>query len=93
MVQSIHVYGIRPSNEKWKLMKAIWDACESGGVPVPVLVDQFFNNERPDPAGVLLELRAPIVQEWYDVDMKLGVEVDISKLPDDIKIVRFVHSY
>jgi len=51
MGMSMHVEAIRPGDGKWEQMKAIWDACEAGAVPVPAEVVRFFNNERPDPAG------------------------------------------
>ena len=49
---STYVQAFRPPDAKWKKMKQAYDACEAAVVPVPEEVDDFFNNEPPDPAGV-----------------------------------------
>src|ERR1035441_9166498 len=51
MSMSTHVTGFAPPDETWQKMKAIWDACETVGVPVPGEVEEFFGGEGPDPAG------------------------------------------
>jgi len=88
---STNVVAFRPADEKWKQMKAVYDACDKAGVSIPEEVDDFFNGEPPDEAGVEVAI-AHAMQEWND-DGGEGYEVDISKLPKDIKIIRFYNSW
>jgi len=93
MGMSTHVIGIKPPDEVWKKMKAAWDACESAGVPIPESVVDFFDGETPDEAGVVLPLNRHECVKRYNCDSQEGFEVDVSKLPVDVKIVRFVNSW
>lgn len=99
-----HVVGIKPPDERWKKMKAVYDACVAAEAKVPKEVDDYFDNEPPDESGVVVDLsncmrRAsgalghhPSVTEWSDED-SCGCEIDISKLPKDVKIVRVFQSW
>jgi len=93
-----YVQGIKPADEKFRKMKAIYDACNESGVSIPKEVQAFFGDEAPDSAGVVVSLEASAkgpVQEWRpeDGDTLEGFVVDLRKLPADIKIIRFVNSY
>lgn len=96
MGMSTHVIGFKPPDETWQRMKAVWDACEAAGIDLPAEVDHYFQGERPDPAGVevpktdLVKLGA--LREW-DVGDSEGYEVELEKLPADIKILRFFNSW
>jgi hypothetical protein len=85
-----YVVGIKPPNEEWKKMKAIYDSCENGDVIVPDEVDDYFNNEPPDEKGVIVELKE---EEWSDGDMSTGIEVSLDTVPKGVKIIRFINSY
>jgi len=93
---SYSVEGVKPPDERWKQMKAIFQACEAANVEVPGSVWEFFKGERPDAKGVVEQLG-----NYYDAKKNhpcctsngKGFEVDITKLPADVKIVRFVISY
>ena len=90
---STHVVGFRPADEKWNKMKKIWNACESAGVEIPKKVDDFFNNEAPgDKPGIEVELKSA-VRPWSSKFAEEGYEVDIAKLPPDVKVIRFYNSY
>jgi len=89
MSMSTHVIGFKPPDEKWNKMKAIYDACEVAGVPIPSEVDDFFDGEGPDPAGVEVKLTP---REWQD-DMRQGYEIDIDSLPKGVKTIRFYNSW
>jgi len=91
MGMSTHIVGFRPPDEKWKAMKAIWDACRKADVSVPREVDDFFNGEVPDPAGVEVPLKEA-VRDWGD-ESRDGFEVDVTKLPKDVTIIRFYNSW
>lgn len=62
MGMNTHVIGIIPPDAKWRQMKQVWDSCKEAGVEPPVEVRNFFNNEPPDEAGVVIDI------ENYNVD-------------------------
>ncbi len=93
-----YVKGVKPADDKYRKMLAIYQQCRDAQVSVPKEVDDFFNGENPDPKGVVVTLRADAkgpVQEWRDEDNEMleGFEVDITNLPKDVTIIRFVNSY
>lgn len=96
MGMSTYVQGFKPADAKWKRMKAVYDACEEAKVAVPDEVDDFFNGEPPDPAGVEVDehqlKKCGAAKDWRD-DSREGIEIDITKLPKDITVLRFVNSW
>ncbi len=96
MSMSTHICGFKPADEKWKLMKAIWDACAAAKVKPPDEVEQFFEGCDPDPAGVVVseeELEKAGAVKEYASSSESGYEVDVSKLPKGVKILRFINSW
>lgn len=93
MGMSTHVVGIRPPDDLWHKMKAVWDACSTIGVEIPDEVQDYFGGQAPDPKGVVVSLRGTGCVQEYKAEMREGFEVDISKLPKNVKIVRFYNSY
>jgi hypothetical protein len=47
MGMSTHVVGFKPPDEKWRKMKAVWDACEAAGTDPPAAVSKFFEGDVP----------------------------------------------
>lgn len=92
MSMSTHVVGIKPPDDDWRKQKAVWDACEKASVPIPKKTLDFFDGENPDDAGVIVDLDMHLVQKYKD-DSREGYEVDVEKLPKDIKIIRFYNSW
>jgi hypothetical protein len=77
-------------------MKAAWDACRAAGVDPPETVEDYFNGEPPDEAGVEVgeeDLKILGAITKYDAEMYDGFEVHVDKLPKDVKIIRFYNSY
>lgn len=96
MGASMHVVGLKPPDEKWQKMCAVWDACKSAGVVQPMAVVAFFSGEDPDPSGVPVdetELRDSGALHNWEADMREGFEVDVTKLPADVTVLRFYISY
>lgn len=101
MSVSYSVVGIVPADAAYKKKLAAYRACEDAGVDPPEDLRKFFNDDEPDPSGVVRELAAsyslkPMYAEGvteYTADMENGFEVDLRKLPPEIKIIRFVNSY
>jgi hypothetical protein len=91
MGMSMHVVGIVPPDEKFKQMKAIYDACQAADVTIPDEVWEFFENDAPDDAGVIVPIKEAR-EEWGD-DGRNGYEIDLSKLPKKVTKIRFYCSW
>lgn len=91
MGMSTHVIAFRPPDEKWRRMKAIYDACVAGDIEIPVEVDDFFNDKHPDENGVEVDIDE-ILEKWSD-ESRSGYQIEISKLPKGITILRFYNSW
>jgi len=89
MSMSTHCKGFRPPDEKWKKMKAIYDACEKADIGAPKEVYDFFNGEEPNEHGV--EVNIPT--KPYCAEMCDGVVIEVDKLPKGIKTIVFYNSY
>lgn len=93
MSMSTHVVGLKPADEKWQKMKAVYDACVAAKTSIPKEVMEFFDGEPPDKFGVRVEIeKLPCTKEYND-DMRQGFEVDLKKLPADVTVIRFYNSY
>jgi len=80
-------------------MRDVWVACEAAGIDPPEEVSEFFDFESPDSKGVIIDLRDKrnlvdygAVTEYKGNDAE-GFEVEIAKLPTDVKIIRFYNSW
>jgi hypothetical protein len=94
MGMSTHIEGVKPPDEKWKKMKAAYDACSAAGVEPPPEVEKFFGGEEPDPLGVVVRIEGTAaVLDYAPHDCAEGFEVHIDKLPKDVKVIRFWNSY
>ncbi len=92
MSMSTHAVGFKPADEKWNQMKAIWDMCERNLVTVPDEVSDFFDGESPgDKPGMEVPLGGAI-REYSDANYD-GYEIDISKLPADVRFLRVYNSW
>ncbi len=90
MSMSTHVVGFRPADAKWKEMKTIWEMCERAKIKIPDEVQKFFNGEAPgDKPGQEVEIN---VKGWSD-DSRQGYELDLTKLPKDVRFIRFYNSW
>ena len=85
----LYVQGIVPPDERWVEMKAVYDACQKAEITLPREVCIFFDDEEPDPAGVIIDLDA---KKWRG-DERVGLEIDVADLPPHVKTIRFIVSY
>lgn len=90
MSLSWDVVGFRPKDEKWHKMKKVWDVCKIAGVDAPEDVQKFFDYEEPDDTGITVCVSD--ATKDYEGDMESGLEVELSKLPDNITVIRFIIS-
>lgn len=93
MSMSTYVYGIKPADGKWEKMIDVFEACIEAGVSIPSEVNKFFDGKIPDPAGVIIELDGDTGVYPFNDDGESGYTVEISKLPPDVKMIRFVNSW
>lgn len=100
MGMSMHVIGFKPPDETWEKMKAVWDACTAADLAPPPAVEEFFDWKKPDGSGVKIDLRGSACCEEYEACCeeyeeggKVGFEIDLSKLPADVKVIRFYNSW
>jgi len=93
MGMSTHVTGFRPPDEKWKKMKAVHDACVAAGTDLPKGVDEFFGWDTPDNKGVTVDLEKDECCKEYNGNAEDGFEIDVTKLPKDVTVIRFYNAY
>lgn len=92
MSMSTHIVGFRAVDEKWNQMKAAYLACEAAGIWIPEEVVRFFGYNHPSNLPGL-EVDISHCVDDYDDDCRNGFELDITKLPPDVKIIRFYNSH
>ena len=93
MGMSTHVVGFRPADEEWNRMKAAYDSCIAAGVEIPTSVDKFFDHEPPgDRPGMEVNINSA-VREWTDKNCRGGYEIELRKLPANVKVIRFYNSW
>jgi hypothetical protein len=93
MGMSTHVVGFKPPDDKWKKMKAVYDACRAASVRPPKDVEDFFCDCPPDNRGVEVTIERTACASEYNDSGRQGFEIDIKKLPADVTIIRFYNSY
>jgi hypothetical protein len=91
MSMSTHVIGFITPSETYKLKVAAWRACAAAGVDIPTELNEFFNYETPQDAGMQVKIDLAVYP--YSANCKSGFDVDINKLPPGVSVVRFYNSY
>lgn len=91
MSMSTSVIGFAPPDKKWKKMKAVYDACLAADISIPDEVEDFFDGTEPDPAGVSVVLDG-LLEKWA-TDSQEGYQIEIAKLPKNVRILRFYNSW
>lgn len=92
MGMSTNVRGFVPPDDKWKKMKKVYDSCKEAGIDfdeMPSDVQNFFDDGDPDEKGMQVE----IPYEDYRVDSEEGIEIEVEKIPKNVKFIRFVNSW
>jgi len=103
MSMSMHVAAVKPADDKYQAMAAVYHACVAANVAIPKDVDEFFNGEAPDPTGTRVSLgfggagetfyqAHGSAEPWRDKHAS-GVQIDITKLPAGTRFVRFWWSW
>ena len=79
--------GIKEADQKFKDMKKIYDACKVARVDVPREVIDFFDEREPDPNGVRVDLPLEFLTTGN------GYQIQMSDIPKDVKIIKFLIDY
>lgn len=90
---SSHLSGFAEADDKWRKHKKVYDACQDAGVSLPDETERFFGGEKPDAAGITVDLEKHECCSTYNDTHSDGFEIDIKKLPKNIKKIRFYNSY
>jgi hypothetical protein len=102
MGMSTSICGIKPADDTFQKMKAVYDACETAGIQVPKEVSDFFCDDTPDSNGVIVPLHKhanrtstyhKAITEIHVGYPEAGFYVDVTKLPPDVKIIKFWNSW
>ena len=74
-------------------MAAVWTACETAGVDIPDDVLDFFDGDErgPDQPGAVIDIEQAVTA--YVDDAQQGYDVDITKLPKSLRIIRFYNAW
>ena len=92
MSASYDVIGMKVQDEKWEKMKNVWNTCQIAGVDIPEEVEEFFNWENPNYLqGMQINISNAVSQPQVEDYVVWDVEID--KLPPDVKVIRFRISY
>lgn len=88
MSMSTHVVFLRSADDPtYQKYLKIYRACEEAGLVAPPEVTSYFEDGEEGP----LEVRC-YPREWND-DMQQGYEIDVSDIPEGVKIIRFWNSW
>jgi hypothetical protein len=96
MGMSTHAIGFKGPDDKWRQMKAVWDACEDAHIDPPPKVRDYFEGERPDGEGVAVSeadlVSYGAVREWSN-DMREGFDIVVSRIPADVTTIRVYNAW
>jgi hypothetical protein len=88
---STHVVGFMPPDEDYTRKAKAWHACKDAGVALPPELERLFEHGPPDPNGKVVPLGLAAC-EWSN-SYGTGFEVDVTKLPKGVRIIRFYNSW
>lgn len=94
MGMSMWVAGFVPPDETYRKKREAYLACRAAGINPPDELEKFFDYQEPSEHGYekkRSELGAAVV-DWSD-DSSEGFEIDLSKLPANVKRIRFSCSW
>ena len=96
MGMSSHVTGVRDLDGKFSKMMEVKLACESAGIGYPDEVREYFKYPKESEEYLRREMEevqlGDCVKE-YSRNATDGFEVDLSKVPEGVKSIRFENSY
>ena len=91
MSMSTYVQGLKSKTEEYQIKLDIYNACKKINIEPPREIVDFFDGEICED-GIIIELPKEAVREYSD-EYRNFLEVDLTKLPDNVSKIRFVNSY
>lgn len=92
MSMSTSIVGFRPPDEQWEKMKRVYESCVAAGVQIPADVDKFFDYDPPGTRpGAEVDIEPAVTR--FNEQYRDGFQIDLSKLPKDVRFIRVVNSY
>ncbi len=91
MGMNTYIKGFEPPDTEWKAKKAAYDACETAAIPIPIELELYFGHKLPDDHGRDIDITMATTP--WEADMQEGFEIEIAKLPPNVKIIRFYNSW
>lgn len=91
MSVSIYIHGMTAPDEKFNKLKAVYNACIAAGLEIPYEVESYFDGEDPNELeGADVDIDCAIIkgQKYHGSDFT----VEIAKLPECVKFIRFYMS-
>lgn len=85
----LYIKGIVPADDQYFKMKTAYEACEAAGLDIPSEIQAFFGYETPEAEGQVIDLELHESLSNYDAEEREGFDVDLSKLPPHLKVLRF----
>ena len=98
MGMSTHVVAFRASEEHDKHVR-VWRMCRKEGVSLPVETAEYFRlgvnpgSLTPEEVEELLSIPLGDALSDWDGGTENGYEIDISKLPANVRRIRFYNSW
>lgn len=93
MSMSTSIVAFRPADDEWQRMKAVWDACQNAGIPMPEKIKEFFGHEEPNEEGVVVDIQATGAAVEWNSGNSSGFEVDLKKIEKGVRFVRFYYTF
>lgn len=96
MGMSTFVAGIRDLDGQFQKMMEVKKACEAAGIGYPEEVRQYFKYPEESERMLREEMESmdiDIAVKKLDVEYSDVYEVDLSKLPKEVKKIQFRNSY
>lgn len=93
---STHIKGVRDLDGEFLKMVKVKEACEEASIDYPEEVKKYFKypKERVEYLKKLMEEIDITLSVSQKVDDYCDIfEVDLSRLPKEVKLIRFVNSY
>ena len=91
MSMSTGIMAFKGQDKEWENMRDAYNACRKANVDIPVEVRDFFDQKEPSVYGAIVDIKN-IATKWED-DMQEGLEIDLDKIPEDVRYIRFYNSW
>lgn len=92
MSTNTYIQGLKPKTGEYQIRLDVFTSCKKINIEPPKEIKDFFYNGEICEEGIVTELPKEAVREYTD-EYREFLEVDLTKIPDDISRIRFVNSY